>query len=378
MGNIDATGQYCEWDGLRLPLGAMIDPPRRVLQAERAKSTDPVPPSQRPAVQATSVPAETVAQAAPSPKAQRRKFSPGPAVAASPPQPQQSTKPVPPHAPHQDRFERVTEEPPSVPGSPFASGFVDGAKESYKHARDLYQAVKQHGPSVVIPSREAAEAWLKEIKEQCLDHLDDCVREKAEEAAQELNDFRRKPWEDKTYTFGHWGWGAFEMTVETFAAGALSGAGASLRMGEAAAERTLAKGAAKAAVKKAAQEAGTEAMEHAGQAAALHTTEERLAKEAIERTEQGARDQMGREAKLRPSSSPGKMQQEVARGQAPRDIERIDRPHVPGGEPHVHFCDGTSCNQSGTLHDAHKGTPNPSKKAREWLEKHGWTPPSKP
>ena len=80
----------------------------------------------------------------------------------------------------------------------------------------------------------------------------------------------------------------------------------------------------------------------------------------------------------RKASSPGKMQQEVLRGQAPRDIHRVDRPHVTSGESQVHFCNGTSCNQSGTIHDAHKGAPNPSTGAREWLEKHGWTPPEKP
>ena len=77
----------------------------------------------------------------------------------------------------------------------------------------------------------------------------------------------------------------------------------------------------------------------------------------------------------RKASSPGKMQQEVLRGQAPRDIHRVDRPHVTSGESHVHFCNGTSCNQSGTIHDAHKGAPNPSTAAREWLEQHGWTRP---
>ena len=285
MGNIDATGQYCEWDGLRLPLGAMIDPPQRVPQAERAKSTDPVPTSQRPAAQATPVPSETVAQAAPSAKAHRGNFSPRPAVAASPPLPQQSAKPMSPHA-RQDRFERVTEEPPSVPGSPFASGFVDGAKESHQHARDLYQAVKQHGPSVDIPSREAAEAWLREIKEQCLDHLDDCVREKAEEAAQELNDFRKKPWEDKKYAFGHWGWSAFEMTVETLAAGAIPGAGTVVRVGEAAVERAAAKGAANAAGKKAGKEALEEVAEHGAETAARKAARETAEAEAKQRTVQ--------------------------------------------------------------------------------------------
>lgn len=77
-------------------------------------------------------------------------------------------------------------------------------------------------------------------------------------------------------------------------------------------------------------------------------------------------------------SSAGKMQKEVERGQAPRDVKRVDNPH-PGSnaEPHVHFCDGTACNRSGTTHDAHRGDPNPPKKTRQWLDSHGWTPPSK-
>jgi len=69
------------------------------------------------------------------------------------------------------------------------------------------------------------------------------------------------------------------------------------------------------------------------------------------------------------------MQQEVQRGQAPRDVERVDRGHVPGQEPHVHYADGTSSNQSGGVHDAHRGTPNPSKATIEWLRSHGWIPP---
>ncbi|WP_428845672.1 RHS repeat domain-containing protein [Dickeya oryzae] len=74
-------------------------------------------------------------------------------------------------------------------------------------------------------------------------------------------------------------------------------------------------------------------------------------------------------------SSPGAMQKQVERGQAPRDVERVDRGHIPGQEPHVHYKDGTSSNMSGGIHDAHKGIPNPSKKTREWLLSHGWTPP---
>ncbi|WP_017347914.1 RHS repeat-associated core domain-containing protein [Pantoea sp. A4] len=74
-------------------------------------------------------------------------------------------------------------------------------------------------------------------------------------------------------------------------------------------------------------------------------------------------------------SSPGSMQKEVERGQAPREIERVDRGHIPGQEAHVHYSDGTSSNVSGGVHDAHRGVPNPTKKARKWLISHGWTPP---
>jgi hypothetical protein len=81
----------------------------------------------------------------------------------------------------------------------------------------------------------------------------------------------------------------------------------------------------------------------------------------------------------RKASSPGKMQQEVKRNQAPRDVKRVDPAHTdaPDQEPHVHFCDGTACNQSGTTHDKGRGTPAPSKEARQWLTQHGWTPPLK-
>lgn len=77
-------------------------------------------------------------------------------------------------------------------------------------------------------------------------------------------------------------------------------------------------------------------------------------------------------------SSPGKMQREVERGQAPRDVKRVDRGHIDGQENHVHYTDGTSSTVSGGVHDAHNGYPTPSKAARKWLESHDWTPPPKP
>ena len=74
-----------------------------------------------------------------------------------------------------------------------------------------------------------------------------------------------------------------------------------------------------------------------------------------------------------PSRS-GKMRQEVFKKQAPRDIVDVHNGHVPGQEPHVHYSDGTSSTQSGAIHDAHRGVPDPSKAANQWLIGHGWTP----
>lgn len=70
---------------------------------------------------------------------------------------------------------------------------------------------------------------------------------------------------------------------------------------------------------------------------------------------------------------PGQMQKKVERGQAPDDIDSFHPPHdYPGAKPHVHFKDKTSLNNDGTIHDKHRGTPNPPKKTRDWLRKHGW------
>ena len=66
------------------------------------------------------------------------------------------------------------------------------------------------------------------------------------------------------------------------------------------------------------------------------------------------------------------MQKQVERGQAPKNIDRVDKPHVPGQQPHIHFKDGTSLNQDGTIHDAHREIPNISNNVREWITQNGW------
>ena len=77
-------------------------------------------------------------------------------------------------------------------------------------------------------------------------------------------------------------------------------------------------------------------------------------------------------------SSYGKMQKEVDRKQAPKDVERVDNAHnkpEQGGKPHVHYKDGTSSNNDGTTHDKKNGIPNPVKQVVDWLKKHNWIPP---
>ena len=70
--------------------------------------------------------------------------------------------------------------------------------------------------------------------------------------------------------------------------------------------------------------------------------------------------------------SPGSMEQEVRRGQAPRSVKRVDPRHVagrPGEQPHVHFRDGTARNQDGSMrHGDHRLT----NEEKRWLQRHGW------
>ena len=72
-------------------------------------------------------------------------------------------------------------------------------------------------------------------------------------------------------------------------------------------------------------------------------------------------------------SSPGKMNEEVKRGQAPKEVQSVHNAHdTKTGKPHVHFKDKTSMNNDGTPHDAHRGEPRLTKPVRDWLKKHHW------
>ena len=78
-----------------------------------------------------------------------------------------------------------------------------------------------------------------------------------------------------------------------------------------------------------------------------------------------------RNDKKKPTTQ-NQMQKQVEKGQAPKDVDRVDKPHQQGQQNHVHFKDGTAMNQDGTIHDRHRGIPNPSNEVKNWLENNGW------
>ena len=76
-----------------------------------------------------------------------------------------------------------------------------------------------------------------------------------------------------------------------------------------------------------------------------------------------------------------RMQKAVERGQAPKEIDRVDPPHNPNApeqKAHVHFSDGTAMNYDGTKHDKKHGIPNISSKVKKWLESYDWSGTYKP
>ena len=102
----------------------------------------------------------------------------------------------------------------------------------------------QHGIGVVLPSDQDAAEWLRSVKEECLDDFNDCLKEKAQQAADELNTFRKKPREEQEYAAGGW---AFDALVNTAATVVVPGGGAATGAALKEGESLAAKGAAKAA-----------------------------------------------------------------------------------------------------------------------------------
>ncbi|MBL9008042.1 MAG: hypothetical protein JNJ46_27540 [Myxococcales bacterium] len=298
VGRIDRSGEYCEWDGLRLPLGAIIAPP----QPSRANTASP-PPN---APQQTGGPASPPFASGPAPSVGHARPSPRPATSVPQPVASQPNVPTPPvqatspahasaagpaHAapPAGHAGDHYDPQTASVPGSPMASGFVDRGKKAAEHVGQLARVVRDHGLGAVVPSKQDIKTWASDLKHQCLDHMKDCLEKKAHEAADELNEFRKKSPDDKLYTVGGWG---FDAAASAAASAVVPGAGAVfggvVRTGE--------KAVGKALAKKAGKEAIEEIAEHTDEAVAkrlLREAEDRAAKEAAERAGQSAAGQVG-------------------------------------------------------------------------------------
>jgi RHS repeat-associated protein len=71
--------------------------------------------------------------------------------------------------------------------------------------------------------------------------------------------------------------------------------------------------------------------------------------------------------------SPGRLNQEIRRGQAPRTVGSADSPRFPHEKPHVHFKDGNALNSDGTWKHGGRDLTNAEK---SWLQSKGWQLPT--
>jgi RHS repeat-associated protein len=71
-------------------------------------------------------------------------------------------------------------------------------------------------------------------------------------------------------------------------------------------------------------------------------------------------------------SSAGNMQQQVERGQAPKEIDRVDKGRGPYEKDHIELKDGIALNRDGTWKH---GSGHVNNAVRDWLVRNGWKPP---
>ena len=78
------------------------------------------------------------------------------------------------------------------------------------------------------------------------------------------------------------------------------------------------------------------------------------------------------------TTSQNQMQQKVKKGQAPKEVDRVDPPHTDGGKPHIHFRDDEAAlNIDGTWHDEGlKRIPKLTNKIIKWILENGWKLPN--
>ena len=182
---------------------------------------------------------------------------------------------------------------------PVARGFVDGAVEACAHAEQIYAAVKEHGPLVVLPRPQDVADWWVQTKDQCLDRLVPCIRDRARAARSELDRYRRMSWEQKQYELGKLG---FQVVEQTVINAALPGGGLAGHTGvgivEGAAEKQLVKAAEHKLEKATAEHAGEAALRKGATEAAQAEAKRSAEKEAKHLAEVHAADG----AKGRPGS----------------------------------------------------------------------------
>ena len=85
-------------------------------------------------------------------------------------------------------------------------------------------------------------------------------------------------------------------------------------------------------------------------------------KDDSKETESG-KEENSKDAADSPTSQ-NQRQKQVERGQAPKAVDRVDKPHVDGQQPHIHFGENEAAlNIDGTWHDAGKN------QFRTWIMK---------
>lgn len=76
-------------------------------------------------------------------------------------------------------------------------------------------------------------------------------------------------------------------------------------------------------------------------------------------------------------TSSNQMQEQVNRGKAPKEVDRVDsgNPNIPNSKDHIHFKDGTALNYDGTPSHIGNGFPCITKAIRDWILSNNWCLP---
>lgn len=258
MGFVDSTGDWCDWDGLHLPLGAVVpparhEPPPMQPSAGSQQEPTPGPGAALPVASSKSgTPRASATKAAPKTPTVQSTISAAEPTQARPSAPARSTGNVPP-----------VQQLRANSQSSFEQGFIDGAEEAGRHARQIYQAVKEHGPLVVLPGPQDVKEWWRDKKEECLNRLGACIRDEANQAREELNRWSQMSWDQRKYEAGRLAFDAVvEISVNSVLPGGGVAAGTVTKAVEHEAERQIAKTVEKQAADAAARKAAKEAAEH--------------------------------------------------------------------------------------------------------------------